>query len=143
VKLDLIIPYKDGYSDKKEDNSIVVKMRYGDVSFLFMSDCTSACEDKLKGYDLKADILKIGDFGSNESTSDEFLDNVKPKVAIISTDMTECSFSLLDTVKKLEDRGIRVYRTDIYGTITVESDGKTFSLKTEKSPGEEGEGQQE
>ena len=133
VKVRLITPYKDGYLDRTEDNSIVVKMEYGDVSFLFMSDCTKECEKKLEGYDLKADILKVGNFGMN-STSDDFLDNVDPEVAIISVDADNPQYPDNELVQRLEGRGIQVLRTDLYGTITVGSDGKTYAITKEREP---------
>lgn len=132
VNIELIIPYKDGYSNTS-DNSIVVKMKYKDIKFLFMSDCDVGCEKKLEGYDLKADILKVGNYAIN-STSQAFLDAVNPKVAIISTgDFSSNPKPDEAVIARLEAKGIQILRTDLNGTIVIDStDGKTYTIKAEQ-----------
>ncbi|MBD3313164.1 hypothetical protein GF345_01855 [Candidatus Woesearchaeota archaeon] len=134
VKVELIVPYKDGFSEDVRDNSIVIKMSYGETSFLLMSDCTASCQENIMGYDLKADILKVANYASNESASEEFLDSVDPEVAIVSTDLAECDMTSLEVIDRLESRGIEVYRTGIHGDIVVESYGNDYSITTERSP---------
>lgn len=130
IEINLMIPYMDGYLSTLEDNSIVTKIKYGQVSFLFMSDCTAQCEEKMLGRDLKADIIKIAHYAWNDSTSQKLLDEVKPKVAIISTgDFNGFEPPSKDVLKRLADNGIEVWRTDQNGTIVVETDGSTYSVK--------------
>ena len=68
------------------NKSIVFKLVYGDFSMLFMADAESEVEKELleEDADLSADVLKIGHHGSKTSTTDEFLDNVNPKYAVVS-----------------------------------------------------------
>jgi len=133
MQIQLIVPYVDGYFNKTEDNSIVTKITYGDVSILLMSDCTKACEDKIMGRDLKADIIKIADYGSNESTSLTLINEVKPKVAILSIgEFNEFSVPDSGLLKRLMENNIDILRTDVNGSIIVTSDGRGYSIKTEK-----------
>lgn len=130
IEINLMIPYMDGYLNTLEDNSIVTKIKYGQVSFLLMSDCTAQCEEKMLGRDLKADIIKIAHYAWNDSTSQKLLDEVKPKVAIISTgDFNEFEPPSEDVLKRLADNGIEVWRTDQNSTIVFETDGSTYSVK--------------
>jgi beta-lactamase superfamily II metal-dependent hydrolase len=132
MQINLIVPYKDNYFNTTEYNSIVTKMTYGDVSLLLMSDCAGECEKKIMGNNLKADILKVAHYAWNDSTSKEFLEQVNPKVAIISTGESS-EFGVPDSLvlQRLLDKGVKIYRTDINGTIKVTSDGKTYSITTE------------
>ncbi len=68
------------------DDSISTHMTYGDVSFLFTGDAEEHGESAMLegGYDLSADVLKLGHHGSNSSTSHNFLEAVDPQVAIYS-----------------------------------------------------------
>lgn len=128
--IQLIVPYTEGYMNNSNDNSIVVKMTYGDVSILLMGDCGFECEQKIMGRDLRADVIKIAHGGANDSTSQELLDNAKPKLAVISTGKGEDGeFASADVIERLRSNGIEVLRTDLNGTIIVESDGKTFTAR--------------
>ena len=70
------------------ESSIVIKLTYGNTSFLFTGDATMNTEQGLEmsGYDLKSDVLKVGHHGSAGSTADSFLDAVAPEIAVISVD---------------------------------------------------------
>lgn len=128
--IQLIVPYADGFFNNSNDNSIVVKITYGNISFLLMGDCGFQCEKKIMGHDLKADVIKIAHNGINDSTSQEFLDEVKPRVAIISTgEHVEPS---ADVLQRLADNNIDVLRTDSNGTIVVKTDGKELSVRASK-----------
>ncbi len=135
ARLELIIPYKDGYMNRTGDNSIITKLVHGNITFLFMSDCGLECEQKLEGYDLSADILKVGHYSGNRSISSSFLSNVDPKLAIITPDDEsdirhdhEISASYADTIAKLKSHGASVLRTDQNGTIIVRSDGNGYTV---------------
>jgi len=140
VKLDtdmeimLNIPYKDGFFNSTNDNSIVVKMTYKHVSFLIMSRCGAQCEKALEGYDLRADVLRVANFGHNISTSDALLNAVSPKIAIISSgDYSKSNPQPSPAViERLTQRDIRIYRTDKNGTITINTDGSALDVQTER-----------
>ena len=115
------------------DNSIVAKITYGETSFLFMGD-TEITEEKsilASGADLSADVIKIGHHGLYTSSSQEFLDNVQPKYAVISCAGKEqplgrCSKSV---IRRLNANNIPVYRTDLHGDIVFTSDGVNIQVE--------------
>lgn len=116
------------------DSSIVLKMTYGDNSFLFTADATSNVEEIILNKDIKSDVLKVAHHGSSYSSTTEFLDKVDPKYAIISVG-TNNSYNhpASITLQKLSNRDITVYRTDLDGTIIFTSDGTNLSVQTKKT----------
>ena len=118
-------------TDKRDLNntSIVLRMTYKDVSFMFTGDATNTTEKKILAKDLQSDVLKVGHHGSQYSTSKNFLDKVNPKYAIISVGTGNVYDHPKDiTLNKL--KGIEVHRTDKEGTIRVISDGKNIDIET-------------
>lgn len=129
--LNINILHPDRVYDKINDNSIVVKLDYGNFSALFTGDLERAGELELlkRGYDLEADLLKIGHHGSRTSTSEEFLNMVRPKYGVISVgENNKYKHPDLDILKKLEARQIEVYRTDRDGTIIFTTNGKNLEI---------------
>lgn len=111
------------------NKSIVFKLVYGDFSMLFMADAESEVEKELleEDSDLSADVLKIGHHGSKTSTTDEFLDNVNPKYAVVSCgNGNDYNHPYGAVTKRFEDKNIPLYRTDELGdiVITVKDDGE-------------------
>lgn len=118
------------------DYSIVIKVTYKDTSFLLTGDAEGICEKEMlsKGFDLSADVLKLGHHGSGSSTTKAFLDKVNPKYAIVSAEKgNDYGHPHKSTMDKLKSREIAVYRTDESGTIVCTSDGK--GLKFNVKPG--------
>lgn len=116
------------------DSSIVLKMTYGENSFLFTGDATSNVEELILDEDLKSDVLKVAHHGSNYSSTDEFLDRVDPDYAVISVGLNNTyNHPSESTLQKLSSRNIKVYRTDQDGTIIFTSDGINLSVKTVKT----------
>jgi len=119
-------------SDESDLNntSIVLKMNFGNTSYLFTGDATSKTEKKLLDKDIKADVLKVGHHGSSYSTSDTFLNKVNPKYAVIQVgDNNSYNHPTKETLDKLNKNGIKIYRTDIDGTIKLVSDGNNISFE--------------
>ena len=114
------------------NSSIVLKMTYKNIKFLFMGDATTSVEKEILNDDLKADILKVGHHGSDTSSSTKFLDEVSPSYAIISVGLNN-SYNLPSskTINRL--RNINVYRTDESGSIIVTSDGDSINIETLKT----------
>lgn len=111
--------------------SIVIKVIYGDKSFLFAGDAEELSEEEMldKNLDLSADVLKVGHHGSKSSTSQKFLNAVNPKYAVISAGMDNDYGHPTQTVMdRLKNKNIAVYRTDESGTIILTSDGKNISF---------------
>lgn len=116
------------------NNSIVLKLTYGSVRFLLMGDAGIPEEKTLlsAGCNLSADVLKVGHHGSDTSTSQEFLDAVKPKYAAISVGYDTNKLPKLSVLSRLTNAGASVFRTDVSGTLIFMTDGKRITVKTEK-----------
>ena len=121
------------------DQSLMVKIVFGNTSFLFTGDAAWDAEQDaiFSGIDLKADILKVGHHGAITSTSQAFLDAVQPKYAIISIGAgNKYGHPADETLMKFQHMYISVYRTDKHGTIICTSDGEhigfTMSKKNRK-----------
>lgn len=126
----ILAPVSMGY-DKLNNYSIVIKLTYKDTSFLFTGDAEAESEREMmrRGFDLSANVLKIAHHGSIRSTSNEFLERVKPQYAVIMTGKgNKYSHPHKTTLKRLKAHGVKVYRTDENGTIVVESDGKNLTF---------------
>lgn len=123
----------DSILDKDNLNlsSIVIRLTFGNNSFLFMGDSEKENEETI--FWPKTDVLKVGHHGSNTSSSQEFLEQVLPKYAIIMAGEGN-SYGLPkdEIIKKLENLGTTIYRTDKNGTIEITSDGNEIKIKTEK-----------
>ena len=119
--------------DALNNNSLVVKLDFGNSSFLFAGDTEQQSEiDMLaEGYDLSADVLKIGHHGSETSTSKEFLEAVAPTYAVIcvGTD-NDYDHPKKEILQRIKERSIKLYRTDMQGTIVFTSNGKNISVDT-------------
>lgn len=113
------------------DNSIVLQLRYGRRTFLFVGDAEAAEERDLlaRGADLRADVLKVGHHGSRTSTSEAFLRAVAPSDAVISVGArNRFGHPARATLGALERAGVRVWRTDRNGEVRVETDGEKLEI---------------
>lgn len=109
------------------DSSIVTEIDYGKTKYLFMGDATTKIEKQIEWN--KVDILKVAHHGSDSSTSQEFLDKISPKYAIISVGNTNAhDFPKAEIIERLKNNDIETYRTDQDGTIWVTSDGTTIKI---------------
>lgn len=120
--------------DDMNDNSIILKMTYGDVSFLFMGDAEENAEKDLlaQGYDLRSTVLKVGHHGSKTSTSQELLDAVKPQAAVISVGEDGNELPKTQVLDRLSENGVSVFRTDLNGTIIMATNGDQLHIFMEK-----------
>lgn len=117
--------------DDLNDYSIVCRLDIGDIEFLFMGDAGFAVEPYLSG-ELGAEILKVGHHGSASSTSTDFLNRVQPEVAVISVgEGNTYGHPSVSTISKLESIGAKVLRTDELGSIIIQTDGHTYSTRSE------------
>ncbi len=113
-------------STNHNDMSVVVKATYGDVSFLFTGDAEAESEQAMldAGFDLRADVLKVGHHGSSSSTTPAFFRAVDPAAAVISCAKDNVyGHPHREVLQMFENAGISVYRTDRDGTVTICSDG--------------------
>lgn len=118
------------------NSSIVLKVTFGDTSFLFTGDAEREEEQKLleSGYDLESTVLKVGHHGSDTSTSYLFLRTVNPQYAVISVGADNTYGHPTEAVlSRLRDADVKTCRTDLQGTITAVSDGKKVTFQTERN----------
>lgn len=123
-------------TDDTNNSSIVLKIQYGDTSFLFTGDAEREAEQIIldSGLDLSATLLKVGHHGSDTSTSYRFLREVMPEYAVISVGEGNSYGHPTDEVlSRLRDADVKVYRTDLQGDIYVTSDGSQISISTAKN----------
>lgn len=135
AKCTILAPNNSSYEDVN-NFSIVIKVEFGDNSFLLAGDAEEISEKEMidKKFNLKADVLKIGHHGSTSSTSQSFLNTVSPKYAVISVGK-ENSYGhpAQSTMDRLKVANISVFRTDEQGTIVATSNGTDISFNN--SPG--------
>jgi competence protein ComEC len=148
AKMDVTIPFKEKtlkakflgpvkeYSKSDLNNwSAVLHINYDKTNFLFTGDAELKSEQDMIAKKLvsKVDVLKVGHHGSKDSSSKDFLALAKPIYSIISVGAkNQYKLPTSDTLNRLKAIKTNVFRTDQKGTITVTSDGKKVSLKTEK-----------
>ena len=116
-------------------NSIVLELDYGNVSFLFTGDAQKDSETSIiaAGEVHHVDILKVGHHGSRTSSSEEFLNVVKPEVAIYMAGLGNIyGHPHPETISALQSVGAQIYGTDTCGTITVTTDGSSYTVTTAK-----------
>lgn len=114
------------------DDSLVMRLTYGDTSFLFTGDMTAKAEKELieDGENVKCDVLKVGHHGSSGSSCYQFLYEAEPKIAVISCGRdNDYGHPHEETLGRLKDAGVTVYRTDELGSIVIFSDGITVERR--------------
>lgn len=127
--------------DDTNNTSIVLRIVYGDTSFLFTGDAEEEAEEVIlqSGQDIQSTVLKVGHHGSRTSTSETFLDTVNPAYAVISCGKDNSYGHPHDiTLAKLQSKDIEIFRTDELGDIYCTSDGKdvTFTYGEYHQPAE-------
>lgn len=118
------------YYDNLNDMSIVSKISFGDTSVIVTGDAETPAENDMlatNDSDFNCDILKVGHHGSKTSTCDEWLDAVNPDYAVIMCGIdNDYGHPHKQLIKRLDKRGIDIFRTDLSGDIKFESDGKSI-----------------
>ena len=121
-----------GQQSNFNNHSIVLKLLYKNISFLFTGDIEEKAEMNLLSWNtfLQSDILKVAHHGSNTSTTDLFLNQVKPEVAIISVGTNNFDHPNAEVMEKLEASCQKVFRTDLNGTVLIRSNGQKYYITT-------------
>ena len=114
------------------NHSIVVKLYYKNSNFLFTGDIEREAEKRLLVWQniLNSDVLKLGHHGSKTSTTLEFLDKVNPIIAVITVGKNNFGHPSQKVIERLEDRNIKIYRTDEDGTVIIRTNGQEYWIKT-------------
>ena len=118
--------------DNTNDDSLVMRLEYGDTSFLFTGDMTAKAEKDLinDGADLRCDVLKVGHHGSSGSSCYQFLYEAQPGIGVISCEKgNSYGHPHEETLSRLNDADVTVYRTDLEGSIVIFSDGMKVERK--------------
>ncbi|MCP5109479.1 MAG: hypothetical protein GY953_01445 [bacterium] len=110
----------------RNNDSLVLRLSYGNHSFLLTGDIERAIEGWLvsSGFIAETDVLKVPHHGSRTSTSQALLEGLKPRFALISSGYENSyGFPHPEVIERLRAEGARVLRTDLQGLVTVRSDG--------------------
>lgn len=129
--IQVMAPRVDADWEGANNYSAVLRLVYGETSFLFTGDAEEDSEEVIlnDGYLLDSDVLKCGHHGSSSSTSQLFLDEVSPRWAVISCgEGNRYGHPHRETLAELKAAQVTVYRTDQDGTILAESDGKDITF---------------
>lgn len=120
------------------NSSVVLKLCYRNMEILFTGDVEKEGENRIirnipnqivDGVDIRADILKVAHHGSSTSSTQEFLDLVKPKAAVISVGKNNYNHPSNDVIERLNQKGARIFRTDLNGAVLIRSNGKIIKIK--------------
>ncbi|MFC1751554.1 ComEC/Rec2 family competence protein [Patescibacteria group bacterium] len=128
TNMEILLPVGDVANRKIHDAMLVLKLNYGETSFLFTGDMEKNLESYLAQTleeELKSDVLKVGHHGSDTSTSEIFLGFVGPEYAVISVgENNKYGHPKPEILERLERFGATILRTDELGTIKIKSDGE-------------------
>lgn len=132
-KLEFFSPVKD--YDDLNNYSVTCRFTHGENSFFFSGDIESEAESDIldSGADIASDVLKVAHHGSSTSSKKKFLKAVNATYAVIEVGAPNTyNHPHAETVEKLEELNMTIYRTDNDGTIVFSSDGKELKITTEK-----------
>ena len=138
LEIEVLGPQRE-YKDFN-NNSIVLKVNAGGTAFLFTGDAEETAEKDIlqADYDLQADVLKVGHHGSSTSSSQAFLQAVKPKYAVISVGVgNSYHHPEEEALQRLQSIGAEIYRTDLQGNIVCTTDGKNIAFNCNSVSGAE------
>lgn len=112
--------------------SLVVKLTLENISALFTGDIERQSEIELlkEKFKLQSNILKVPHHGSATSSHNDFLNAVKPEIAVISSNQNSYGFPDQEVLRRLKKVNSKIFRTDIVGHIIVSSDGQNFFVDT-------------
>lgn len=125
LKVDIISPTKE--YETSNESSAVIKIVYKNRKFLFMADATTDNEADIKA-DVESDVVKVGHHGSDSSSKEEFVQKTKAKYAVISVGENSYHHPYDIIVKRWENIGAEVLRTDKLGSIVISTDGNNLNI---------------
>lgn len=135
AEIEILSPAKDNYGDDMNNYSVVTKLTFGDNSFLFTGDAEKEVEEEMinNGVLTDIDVLKAGHHGSNTSSSQAFLDVVKPEYVVIQCGAgNSYGHPHEEPMQRFSALTDKIYRTDLQGSIVITSDGHSLNVSCEK-----------
>lgn len=129
----IVCPDKYGYSEDN-DNSIGIRLVYGENSFLILGDASSEMEQVMinSGENLASDVYLASHHGSDTASSSPFLEKVSPQAIVISCgEGNSYGHPAKETMERIQNTGASLYRTDLQGNIIVTSDGINLTWNVE------------
>jgi competence protein ComEC len=133
VVIDVLWPPASTGTLSENDSSVVLRLTHGSVSVLLAGDIEQAAEEALvaSGADLRADILKIPHHGSKTSSSEAFIDRVRPSYGVISVgERSRFGHPADAVINRYLARQVKLFQTGRDGMITVESDGASLKVRS-------------
>ena len=128
-------PYLE--NEARNENSVVLRLGYGETSFLVTGDAEDDQEEYLVseyGQALNATVLKVGHHGSSSSTSGQLLDAVRPQAVVISSAYdSQYGHPTEEVLERLADRSIPAYWTATHGNVVLVSGGEGVSVRTQRA----------
>lgn len=142
-------PLITGTDSDANNNSIVLRLVFGETALLFMGDQEEKGRSRMLASHgpeaLRADVLKVAHHGSHNGTDSRLLEAVQPRFSVISCAKgNDYGHPHEEALAHLKSAGARILRTDVLGTIAFTSDGKTVRLESpapKAGPAEAPEGQ--
>ncbi len=133
-RIKIIFPAQEYLSARDlNDTMLVCLYETNGLRALFTGDLGANLESYLyKKYDLRADVLKVGHHGSKYSSSQEFLKNISPKIAVIEVGKNNYGHPTREALARLADVGARIFRTDQNGTIKITIQDQKLHLFKER-----------
>ena len=135
TQMEVLAPFADYLPAEipKNNDSLVLRLRYGARSFLLSGDVEKPIERRMVDENEVApvDVLKVAHHGSHTSSTEEFLNAAAPLFAIISVGL-ENSYGHphRDVLERMAQHGVTVYRTDADGAVTILTDGRRLRIET-------------
>ncbi len=124
---------KEGPIFGGNDASLVLRLTFGEVSFLFCGDVEAAAEEEIRraNPNLQSTVIKVPHHGSKTSSTPEFLESIRPRFAIFTVKAGgRQRLPHPSVLERYESMGVRALRTDRDGAITFVTDGKDFKVQT-------------
>jgi beta-lactamase superfamily II metal-dependent hydrolase len=130
INVQVLNPLPNLIEPDQNKASVVLLLDYAQISVLLPADIDSAVENQLpnRTANLQAEILKVAHHGSKYSTSQSFLHEVFPYEAIISVGANPHDHPTIETITRLQDIGANIWRTDLFGTVLLTSNGESYAM---------------
>ncbi len=122
--------FQDRTLKNPHDAGVVAMLSYKDFQLLLTGDAESPVERKIvQNFDIDIEVLKVGHHGSRTSTTQELISDFKPELAVIQVgEKNRYNHPSPEVIQRLENNGIKYYRSDIDGMVKLITDGRHFSV---------------